>query len=116
MPHMRTADAPQGSRKEASSLSVLRFLPDIEGGCEEASMSVCRSCGDQISPDKECDVPGCKRPKDRRCSACHNELTHGCIPNVTGDGRLGGNPRGSRLKEPSPWGENNVRTMEGETA
>ena len=75
-------------------------------------MAECRSCGDQIN-GRPCKVPRCPKMFDPRCVSCHAELVHGAIPDVTGDGVLGGNPRGGhRFGDPSPWGENNVRTME----
>ena len=71
----------------------------------------CFSCDDPIRGWK-CKAPVCRCREDRRCSVCHAEVQHGAIPNVTGDGVLGGNPRGSKLGDPSPWRENNVKLME----
>jgi hypothetical protein len=72
----------------------------------------CFSCGDPARP-KPCETKGCLCPEDPRCGACHAEKFHGAIPDVTGDGILGGNVGGYHPKEPSPWMENNVRLMEG---
>lgn len=73
----------------------------------------CASCGDVLPDDHRCQAPKCKRRNDLRCSECHAEKYHGAIPNVTGDGKLGGNPRGAgKERGPSPWEENNVRIME----
>ena len=75
-------------------------------------MSACVSCGESIPKSRKCSDPRCLRPDDPRCSECHAEKWHGAIPDVTGDGILGGNAGALRLKEPSPWRENNVRLME----
>lgn len=72
----------------------------------------CVSCGDLYPSDRKCRTR-CLRPNDPRCAECHAEVVHGAIPNVTGDGVLGGNVSGgNRSGEPSPWLENNVRLME----
>ena len=73
--------------------------------------SECVSCGDPIPADGRCAVPRCQRPEDPRCGDCHAEIFHGAIPDVTGDGVLGGNAAG-RGRDPSPSQENNVRLME----
>lgn len=75
------------------------------------SDALCCSCGDPVLGP--CKIKKCPAPLDPRCRACHAEKFHGAIPDVTGDGTIGGNPRGGhRHGDPSPWQENNVKLME----